>query len=120
MALEAHMNTTSSEIAPLAEGAAPKLHFSRLLRCVRVIFEEHEDYLLNCDCIPVETRAVSGGVQMMIEYFKDIDILNIELHKGEFGYSEEIADGVIFDISQEGEILSIEVLDVAKKFRKPG
>ncbi|KAF5412743.1 MAG: DUF2283 domain-containing protein [Euryarchaeota archaeon] len=57
---------------------------------------------------------------MMIKYFKDIDILNIELHEGEFGYSEEIADGVIFDISQEGEILSIEVLDVAKKFRKPG
>ena len=62
---------------------------------------------------------------MMIKYFKDIDILNIELHEGEFGYSEEIADGVIFDISQEGvysqegEILSIEVLDVAKKFRKP-
>ena len=56
---------------------------------------------------------------MMIKYFKDIDILNIELHEGEFGYSEEIADGVIFDISQEGEILSIEVMDVAKKFRKP-
>ena len=57
---------------------------------------------------------------MIIKYFKEIDILNIELHEGEFGYSEEIADGVIFDISQEGEILSIEVLDVAKKFRKPG
>ena len=56
---------------------------------------------------------------MMTKYFKEIDILNIELHEGEFGYSEEIADGVIFDISQEGEILSIEVLDVAKKFRKP-
>ncbi len=56
---------------------------------------------------------------MMIKYFKDIDILNIELHEGEFGYSEEIAEGVIFDISQKGEILSIEVLDVAKKFHKP-
>ena len=56
---------------------------------------------------------------MMIKYFKDIDILNIELHEGEFGYSEEIADGVIFDISQDSEILSIEVLDVAKKFHKP-
>ena len=56
---------------------------------------------------------------MMIKYFKDIDILNIELHEGEFGYSEEIADGVIFDISQGGEILSIEVMDVAKKFHKP-
>ncbi|MEA1905619.1 MAG: DUF2283 domain-containing protein [Euryarchaeota archaeon] len=54
----------------------------------------------------------------MIKYFKDIDILNIELQEGEFEYSEEIADGVIFDISREGEILSIEVLDVAKKFRK--
>ncbi|RZN36069.1 MAG: DUF2283 domain-containing protein [Methanosarcinales archaeon] len=118
--LEAHLNATSSGIAPLAKGTAHELHFSRLLRCVRVIFEEHEDHLLNCDCIPVETGAVSVGVQMMIKYFKDIDILNIELHEGEFGYSEEIADGVIFDISQEGEILSVEVLDVAKKFRKPG
>ena len=69
---------------------------------------------------PPKPKAVYGGVQMMIKYFKDIDILNIELHEGEFGYSEEIAEGVIFDISQEGEILSIEVLDVAKKFRKPG
>ena len=55
---------------------------------------------------------------MMIKYFKDIDILNIELQKGEFEYSEEIAEGVIFDISRESEILSIEVLDVAKKFHK--
>ncbi|MEA1894440.1 MAG: DUF2283 domain-containing protein [Euryarchaeota archaeon] len=57
---------------------------------------------------------------MMIKYFKEIDIPNIELHEGEFGYSEEIADGVIFDISQEDGILSIEVLNVAKKFHKPG
>ena len=55
----------------------------------------------------------------MIKYFKNIDILNIELHKGEFEYSEKIADGVIFDISQEDEIMSIEILDAAKKFRKP-
>ena len=68
---------------------------------------------------PSKPKNGIWGVQMMIKYFKEIDILNIELHEGEFGYSEEIADGVIFDISQEGEILSIEVLDVAKKFRKP-
>ena len=30
---------------------------------------------------------------MMIKYFKDIDILNIGLHKGAFGYREEIAEG---------------------------
>ena len=61
---------------------------------VRVVFEEHEDHLLNSDCIPVETeKRYLGGVQMMIQYFKEIDILNIELHEGEFGYSEELDCG---------------------------
>ena len=60
---------------------------------------------------PPKQKTAPGSVQMMIKYFKNIDILNIELHKGEFEYSEKIADGVIFDISQEDEIMSIEVLD---------
>ncbi|RJS72779.1 DUF2283 domain-containing protein [Methanophagales archaeon] len=64
---------------------------------------------------PSKPKNGIWGAQMMIKYFKKIDILNIELHEGEFGYSEEIADGVIFDISQEGEILSIEVAGRGKE-----
>ena len=34
----------------------------------------------------------------MIKYWKDVDILDIELKKGKYEYSEEIAEGVILDI----------------------
>ena len=33
--LEAHLNATSSGIAPFEEGAAPELHFSRMMRWFR-------------------------------------------------------------------------------------
>jgi uncharacterized protein YuzE len=40
----------------------------------------------------------------MIKYWKDVDILNIELKEGKYEYSEEIA-GVILDIDKSGEII---------------
>lgn len=55
---------------------------------------------------------------MQIRYVKDIDVLNIELGEGKFNYSEELAEGIVIDISREGEILSIEVLDASKRLRK--
>jgi uncharacterized protein YuzE len=54
-----------------------------------------------------------------IKYWTDIDVLNIYLKKGEYEYSEEVADGVVLDINREGEILSIEILDATKKMDKP-
>jgi len=50
-----------------------------------------------------------------IKYWKDIDVLNIDLKKGDYEYSEEVADGVVMDIDKGGEILSIEILNATRK-----
>lgn len=55
---------------------------------------------------------------MGIKYVKDIDVLNIELQKGSFEYSEEIGEGVILDIGKNGDILSIEIIDATKRLGK--
>ena len=55
---------------------------------------------------------------MEIKYVKDIDVLNIELQEGKFEYSEEIGEGVILDLSQNGDILSIEIIDATKRLGK--
>ncbi len=54
-----------------------------------------------------------------INYWKDIDVLNIEIEKGDFEYSEEVAEGVVLDISRGGDIMGIEILDATKKMDKP-
>jgi uncharacterized protein YuzE len=51
----------------------------------------------------------------MIKYWKDVDILDIELKEGKYEYSEEIAEGVILDIDKNGEIISIEIMDMSKR-----
>jgi len=53
-----------------------------------------------------------------IKYVKDIDVLNIELQEGKFEYSEEIGEGVILDLGQNGDILSIEIIDATKRLGK--
>lgn len=55
---------------------------------------------------------------MEIKYVKDIDVLNIELQEGKFEYSEEIGERVILDLGQNGDILSIEIIDAAKRLGK--
>ena len=52
---------------------------------------------------------------MEIKYIKDIDILNIELKEGEFQYSQELGEGIILDLSEDGEILGIEIIDASKR-----
>ncbi len=54
-----------------------------------------------------------------IRYWKDIDVLNIDVKKGKYEDSEEVADGVVIDINKDGEILSIEILDATKKMGGP-
>jgi len=54
-----------------------------------------------------------------IKYWKDIDVLNIEVKKGDYEYSEEVADGVTLDLSKEGDIISIEILDATKRMDRP-
>ena len=50
-----------------------------------------------------------------IKYWKDVDILDIELRDGKYEYSEEIAEGVILDLDKNGEIMAIEILNVSKR-----
>ena len=52
---------------------------------------------------------------MEIKYIKDIDVLNIELKEGEFQYSQELGEGIILDLSEDGEILGIEIIDASKR-----
>ena len=53
-----------------------------------------------------------------VSYWKDIDVLKIELKKGKFNFSEEISKGVVLDISRSGEILGVEILNASKKLSK--
>ena len=52
---------------------------------------------------------------MEIKYIKDIDILNIELKEKQFEYSYELGEGIILDLSGDGEILGIEIIDASKR-----
>ena len=49
-------------------------------------------------------------------YDKEEDILNIQLMDGKYWKSIEIDDKVVFDISEDGSILSGEVLKASKVF----
>ena len=40
-----------------------------------------------------------------IKYWKDIDVLNIDVKKGNYEYSEEVADGVVIDIDAEERVM---------------
>jgi uncharacterized protein YuzE len=54
-----------------------------------------------------------------IKYWKDVDVLNIDVKEGDYEYSEEVADGVVLDIDKNGEILSIEILNATKRMDAP-
>ncbi|MFQ6137415.1 MAG: DUF2283 domain-containing protein [Candidatus Hydrothermarchaeales archaeon] len=54
-----------------------------------------------------------------IKYWKDVDVLNIDLKEGDYEYSEEVADGIVLDIDKDGEILSIEILNATKRMDAP-
>ena len=54
-----------------------------------------------------------------IKYLPDIDVLNVELKKGKYEISQEIAEGIVLDLSKDGEVLAIEILDAMKRLTKP-
>jgi len=54
-----------------------------------------------------------------VRYWKDIDVLDIVLKKGPYKFSEPIAEDVVLDLSQSGEILSIEIHQATKRLAKP-
>ena len=57
---------------------------------------------------------------MMNTYDQEEDILNIQLKKNEYWKSIELADGIIFDISKDGEVTAIEIPNASKIFSGDG
>ncbi len=49
-------------------------------------------------------------------YDKEEDILNVQLKEGEYWKSIELPNGVVFDVSKDGSILSVEVLRASNVF----
>ncbi len=55
----------------------------------------------------------------IVRYWKDIDVLDIVLKKGKYQFSEPVADDVVLDVSESGEILSVEIHRATKRLAKP-
>ncbi|MEM5793502.1 MAG: DUF2283 domain-containing protein [Candidatus Aenigmatarchaeota archaeon] len=55
---------------------------------------------------------------MRITYDSEVDAMNIQFQKGKYDISEEIAEGIIIDMTKDGKIISIEILDVSKRMPK--
>ena len=49
-------------------------------------------------------------------YDKEEDILNIQLKDEKYWKSIELANGIVFDVSKDGSILSVEILRASKIF----
>jgi len=49
-------------------------------------------------------------------YDKEEDILNIQLEEEKSWKSIELPSGIVFDISKEGKIISIEIMKASKIF----
>ncbi len=55
---------------------------------------------------------------MKITYDPEVDIMNIYFQKGKYEVSEEIAEGIIIDLTKDGKVISIEILNVSKRMPK--
>lgn len=51
---------------------------------------------------------------MNITYDKLTDILSIDLAKGRYEVSKKITDGIIVDVTKQGKVLGIEILDASE------
>lgn len=49
-------------------------------------------------------------------YDREEDILSVQLKEGEYWKSIELANGIVFDVSKDGAILSVEILRASKVF----
>ncbi len=49
-------------------------------------------------------------------YDKEEDILNVQLNDGKYWKSIELPNGIVFDVSKDGAILSVEILKASKVF----
>lgn len=53
---------------------------------------------------------------MEVRYDEEVDAVYIGLQKGEYEVSEEVGEGVVVDVSKDGKIIGIEILDASEKF----
>ncbi|MBI4066601.1 DUF2283 domain-containing protein [Candidatus Gottesmanbacteria bacterium] len=51
---------------------------------------------------------------MSITYDKQTDILSIDLAKGRYEVSKKITDRIIVDVTKQGKVLGIEILDASE------
>ncbi|MBI4321848.1 MAG: DUF2283 domain-containing protein [Chloroflexi bacterium] len=55
---------------------------------------------------------------MEISYDPDTDSIDIKFQKARYAVSEEVAEGVIVDYTEDGGLISIEILDASKRMPK--
>jgi len=53
---------------------------------------------------------------MKVRYDKEVDAMYIYAEQGQSEYSEEIGEGIIVDVSKEGKVVGMEILDASEKF----
>ncbi|NLX05340.1 MAG: DUF2283 domain-containing protein [Phycisphaerae bacterium] len=56
---------------------------------------------------------------MKVNYDAHTDTLTIELKPGKVAESDETKPGVILDFDEEGNLLTVEVLDASKRAENP-
>ncbi len=55
---------------------------------------------------------------MKITYDPKVDIMNIKFQEGKYEISEEVGEGIVIDLTKEGKVISIEILDASKRMPK--
>ena len=53
---------------------------------------------------------------MKVRYDKEVDAMYIYAEEGAVEYSEEVGEGIIVDVSEDGKIVGMEILDASEKF----
>jgi uncharacterized protein YuzE len=56
---------------------------------------------------------------MKVKYDQEVDVLRIELSNRPVEESDEEKPGVILDYDQEGNVVSIEILNASKRMENP-
>lgn len=55
---------------------------------------------------------------MKVRYDKDADAMYIRVDSGEYEISEELGEGIVLDISKDGKLIGIEILDASERISK--
>ena len=55
---------------------------------------------------------------MEFKFDPEADALRITLNDGKYEESDEVADGIIVDLTKGGEVMAVEILDVSEKISR--